>query len=243
MTVRLPRRLASAGLILHEQRWLPELAVELPLPVPMPIRIGAPSEAVGYPWGWTVGPWLAGSPAEHQPPTDPLDTARRLGAFIRALHMPAPTDAPTNPYRGTPLADRTERLHSGLDELGVAIDRAAVVVRWESLLHTPSWPGPPLWLHGDLHPLNLLVDRGRLSAVIDFGDICAGDPASDLAVAWMLLPPSARPALRAAVACDDDTWRRGQAWALALGVAFANGGGSVADIGARTIAAVLADDA
>jgi aminoglycoside phosphotransferase (APT) family kinase protein len=51
-----------------------------------------------------------------------------------------------------------------------------------------GWDGPPIWLHGDLHPFNLVVNQGRLSAVIDFGDLCAGDPATDLAVAWMLFP-------------------------------------------------------
>ena len=34
----------------------------------------------------------------------------------------------------------------------------------------------PVWLHGDRHPANLLVDRGRISGVIDFGDIAASDP-------------------------------------------------------------------
>ena len=50
---RLPRRAASAGLLAHEQRWLPELAPLLPLPVPVPEFVGAPSD--DYPWTWSVG--------------------------------------------------------------------------------------------------------------------------------------------------------------------------------------------
>ena len=51
---------------------------------------------------------------------------------------------------------------------------------------SPSWPGPPLWVHGDLHPANLLVTAdGTLRAVLDFGDVTAGDPAVDLATAWL----------------------------------------------------------
>ena len=44
-----------------------------------------------------------------------------------------------------------------------------------------------VWIHGDLHPGNLLVRDGRLSGVLDFGDVTAGDPATDLSVGWMLL--------------------------------------------------------
>lgn len=45
--------------------------------------------------------------------------------------------------------------------------------------------GPPLWLHDDLHPANVVVSDGTLSGVIDFGDMCVGDPADDLAAAWV----------------------------------------------------------
>ena len=59
---------------------------------------------------------------------------------------------------------------------------------WDAALAAPSYDGPPVWLHGDLHPANVLVNDGQVSGVIDFGDITSGDPASDLSVAWMLLP-------------------------------------------------------
>jgi aminoglycoside phosphotransferase (APT) family kinase protein len=83
-----------------------------------------------------------------------------------------------------------------------------------------------LWIHGDLHPGNLLVDSGgRLSAVIDFGDLAAGDPATDLSVIWMLLPPSERPAFFTSARQeldrgDDHTLMRARGWALALGLAY-----------------------
>lgn len=233
LTVRLPRRELSAFLALHEQRWLPKLAAGLPLPVPVPVRIGAPGG--GYPWPWHVGPWLPGQPMEHAPPDDLDAAATLLGQFLAALHQPAPSDAPVNPYRGIPLRDRQERLHTGLVDLGDTVDAAAVRRRWDSLVGTPPWEGPPVWLHGDVHPLNLLVHMGALAAVIDFGDICAGDPASDLAVAWMLFPEPARSAFRSATGVDDHTWARGEGWALALGVAMANGDDRIAAIGLRTV--------
>lgn len=88
--------------------------------------------------------------------------------------------------------------------------------------------GPPMWIHGDLHPGNLLISGGRLSAVIDFGDLAAGDPATDLSVIWML-PPAVRSIFMASGrgqlfnATDDDTWTRARGWALALGLAYLAG--------------------
>ena len=105
------------------------------------------------------------------------------------------------------------------------------------------WDGPPLWLHGDLHPANMLTDDGRLSAVIDFGDITAGDPATDLAVAWTMFDEPSRREFRAAVAADDATWRRAAGWALALALAYLTGDDEspMPAIGRRTLAAVLAE--
>jgi aminoglycoside phosphotransferase (APT) family kinase protein len=241
LAVRLPRRSASAALLLNEQRWLPRLAPRLPLSVPVPLRIGTHSQALGYPWSFSICPWLPGAAFEHAPPRDAAEAARSLARFIAALHQPAPADAPANAYRGIALPGRAERLHAHLESLGSAVDRRAVFARWEQLVQTPEWTGPPLWLHGDLHPLNLLVDQGRLSAVIDFGDICAGDPASDLFAAWMLFDVDARAVFRASTGADDATWRRAQGWALALAVAFAAGDERIAGIGHRTLAAVLSD--
>ncbi len=240
MAVRLPRRGLGAALVVDEQRWLPELAGSLPLPIPSPLRLGQPG--CGYPWPWSVVPWLPGTDIERTPAADWHDAARRLGQFVAALHRPAPPDAPANPYRGVPLADRAERFHVGLDSLvGSLPDRASLGDAWDRLVATLPWPGPPLWLHGDLHPLNLLVHEDRLSAVIDFGDVTSGDPASDLAVAWML-PAAFRVACAPRHPPDDaNLWARARGWALVLGVAFANGDDRVAAIGRRTLAAVLAD--
>jgi aminoglycoside phosphotransferase (APT) family kinase protein len=116
-------------------------------------------------------------------------------------------------------------LREQLQQVDGLVDRIAVLDLWERVLATPPWPGPPVWIHGDLHPGNLLVSDGRLSAVIDFGDLTAGDPATDLSVTWMLLPSPTRSAFRSAARediepLDDDTWMRARGWALALGLAY-----------------------
>jgi aminoglycoside phosphotransferase (APT) family kinase protein len=250
LTVRLPRRAAAADLVVNEQRWLPELAPKLPLPVPVPLRVGRP--ALGYPWAWSVCPWLAGRPAAGAD-VDPLSAASAMGGFLAALHVPAPRVVPANPMRGVPLAARHDRLLAAVAQLGSDIDGAAVRACWSDALATPPWPGPPLWLHGDLHPLNIVVSdrpsgRSEVTAVIDFGDLTAGDPATDLALGWTMFDPPARErfltlATAGVDAADREaTWARARGWALALSVAYLAGSADnppLRTIGERGLAAAL----
>ena len=102
--------------------------------------------------------------------------------------------------------------------------------------------GPDLWLHGDLHGLNVLAVRGRISGVIDFGDLCAGDPATDLACGWLLLDRPGRERMREVLAVGDATWARGRGWALFFGLMFlAHSADSPVNgaIGRRTLSQVL----
>jgi aminoglycoside phosphotransferase (APT) family kinase protein len=233
----------AAALVEHEQRWLPFLAPTLPLPIPVPVRAGRPG--AGYPWAWSVCPWLPGTVAASASLADPDQAAVDLARFVAALHRPAPRDAPANPYRGIPLEHRTERLLETVDALRDAIDGASILSFWAATKSIPAWSGPALWLHGDLHPANILVDNGRISAVIDFGDLTAGDPATDLAVAWMLFDPVVRSTFRDAVGgVDDATWARARAWAVALGVAYiANSANNATftNLGRRVVDAALSD--
>ncbi|MEY2432352.1 MAG: hypothetical protein QOC92_2077 [Acidimicrobiaceae bacterium] len=243
LTVRLPRRALAADLVEHEQRWLPELAKRLPLPIPSPVRIGRPTDR--YPWSWSVCPWFPGVVATRAAPDDPFEAAETLGAFLAALHHEAPIDAPANPYRGVPLQERDDVVRQRAKQVADLIDAPTVVKRWSELAATRPWGGPPLWLHGDLHPANVLVHEGRISAVIDFGDITAGDPATDLAVAWMLFPAEARPTFRMAAGdVDEDTWLRARGWALSLALAYLASSADnpmFASLGERVLEAVLAD--
>jgi aminoglycoside phosphotransferase (APT) family kinase protein len=66
-----------------------------------------------------------------------------------------------------------------------------------------------VWVHGDLHPANVVIADGTLAGVVDFGDLFVGDPASDLAAAWVLLPAGADARFFAAYAeADEATVRR-----------------------------------
>ncbi len=241
LAARFPVRAVSAPLVSHEQQWLPVLAPRLPVDVPVPVRVGTPS--AGYPWAWSVVPWFDAVAAHRTPVGDRSAWAGQLADVFRALHRPAPADAPVNPFRGVPVAPREAPLRERLERLALP-DADRVLARWRELAAAPAWDGPALWLHGDPHPANLLVHEGRLRAVIDFGDLTSGDPASDLSTAWLTFDAEGRAELRSRLPYDEPTWRRAQAWALHMAVVLQMhpvDHPHLAEIGRHGIAQALAD--
>jgi aminoglycoside phosphotransferase (APT) family kinase protein len=223
LSVRLPRRAAAAPLLANEQIWLPVVAEGLPIAAPVPVRIGRP--AVGYPWPWSVLPWFEGHGADRSPPRD--GEADRFAAFLRALHRPAPADAPRNPLRGVPLRDRAGSVEARIGRLAnvTSLITPAVERVWRRGLAAALAGDDARWLHGDLHAQNVLVAEGRISAVIDWGDMTGGDPATDLAAAWSLFAARAdRTRLLDLYAPDQPTLERAMAWAVLFGVFLLDAG-------------------
>ncbi|GGS36669.1 aminoglycoside phosphotransferase family protein [Streptomyces violaceus] len=219
LAVRLPWATGSVDMLLRkEHTWLPVLAPTLPLEVPVPQRLGEPSDR--FPHAWIVTTWVQGAPADRAPATRAAESAEALAAFLTALHRPAPEDAPVGRSRGGPLSEHAEGFAHQLataTELGLVADPEAVRAILDDAVAAPDWTGPAVWLHADLHAANVLTADGTFCGVIDFGDLCAGDPACDLAAAWNLLPDGAadrffelyRPA------ADPATRRRARGWAVA----------------------------
>ena len=224
LCLRLPRRTCGGDLIVREQTWLPGLSQVLPLPIPVPVRVGVPG--CGYPWRWSVVPWLHGVSADFSPPD--ADEATRLGTFLKALHVRAPAEAPKNPVRGVPLQQRAVQVEDRmrrLEEKAVPALSAQVCRVWERALAAPI-DVESTWIHGDLHSRNILVSEGALSGVIDWGDMAAGDLATDLASIWMLFAdPAARDrALSASGSVTQATYLRAKGWAVAFGVTLLDTG-------------------
>lgn len=219
LVARLPRREMAVPLVGNEATWLPRMVEKLPLAIPVPVFVGTPGQ--GYPWPWTLVPWIPGERMADAGQIDIEACARDLGEFLHALHERAPQDAPPNLFRGVPLINRDEATRERIAQLEGAVDTAKAISIWDEAVATPEFDGPALWLHGDLHPANLLTLEGRLSGVIDFGDITAGDPATDLAVAWTVFPEDARAIfIEAYGIVDHATWMRARGWALSLATAY-----------------------
>ncbi|KUO12857.1 aminoglycoside phosphotransferase family protein [Streptomyces sp. DSM 15324] len=224
LAVRLPWATPTADALLRkEHAWLPLLAPRLPLRVPVPQHLGEPSAR--FPRPWLVTTWVPGEPADRAPATRAAESADGLAAFLTALHRPAPDAAPAGRDRGGPLAGTAGHVTRGLDSatgLGLIPDPEAVRAVWEDAAAAPQWTGPRLWLHGDLHPANVLTSDGAFCGVIDFGDLFAGDPAFDLAAAWLLLPDGAVDRFHAAYrpVPDAATLRRARGWAVLRALAL-----------------------
>jgi aminoglycoside phosphotransferase (APT) family kinase protein len=220
MAVRLPRIERATAQVDKEYLWLPRLAPHLPLAIPVPLAMGMPAE--GYPWRWLVCRWLPGENAIVEPIANLRDAALALGQFVAAMKRIDITGGPRpgshNFGRGVPLAMRDAHTRAAIANLDGVLDTEAVTAAWDADLHAPAWTGPPVWIHGDLHAGNLLVDHGRLSAVIDFGGLGVGDPACDFVAAWTLFSGESRDTFRTALSIDDASWARSRAWALSTGL-------------------------
>ena len=218
LVARLPRREVNERSLKNERRWLPKLAPHLPLAVPIPVADGRPS--FDYPFEWSVYRWLEGEPADREPIAS--RAAEDLAAFIGALQRIDASDAPGpgrhNASRGEPLAQRDEFTRTSISALRDEIDADAATALWDEALAAPVWDRAPVWHHGDLDVRNLLVTAGRLSGVIDFGCLGAGDPACDVAVAWKVVPAAERDAFRRALGADDATWLRARGWLVSQAV-------------------------
>ncbi len=215
MVVRLPRVHWWVRGLEKEYEWLPKLAPHLPLAVPEPLAWGSPGE--GYPWHWAVYRWLEGETWNADGVRDLCEAAADLAQFITALRRIDTGGAPRPRPRGSRgiLTERDSYVRDAIAASHGLIDTDAVTAAWDASLALPRWDGPPVWVHGDLsRPGNLLVVGGRLSAVIDFGGVSVGDPARELMAAWTLFSGESRWVLRASLAVDDATWKRGRGWAL-----------------------------
>lgn len=233
LAVRLPWMTRDGTDLRKEHAWVPGLAPHLPLPVPVPQRLGEPSDR--FPRPWLVTTWVPGEPADRVPVTRGDEAADALAAFLGALHRPAPDRAPEGgDDRGRPLAEVAEYFPRQLRRLadrGLIPDPDAVRAVWDDAVAAPAWTRPPTWIHADLHPANVLTAGGTLCGVIDFGALRAGDPAIDLAAAWILLPDDSVARCLAAYrpAPDAALLRRARGWAVMRAFAYL----SIGDAGDR----------
>lgn len=214
-SVRLPSAERYVAQVEKEYVWLPRLMPHLPQRVPQPVALGRPDE--GYPWPWAVYRWIEGEAARRECISDLPAFARDLAAFMKALWKIDASDGPPpgrhNFFRGGELAVYDDEARRSIVILADEIDVSIVTEIWERALSS-RWELQPLWVHGDVSEGNMLVDDGRLSAVIDFGTCGTGDPSCDLVIAWTLLDPAAASIYRHELGMDDRTWERARGWCL-----------------------------
>jgi aminoglycoside phosphotransferase (APT) family kinase protein len=248
LSLRLPNSDSCIPQVAKEHRWLPVLARHLPLPVPEPVAMGHPGD--GFPRPWSVYRWIAGEPASAGQVARPAGFACGLAGFLAALQAIDASDGPPagrhNFFRGGPLAKWDEQTRRLIRLTAGDIDAMAATSVWDTALAS-TWEQPPVWVHGDLAPSNLLVAGGALHAVIDFGGAATGDPACDLVMQWTFFTGYSAAAFRRGLHLDEATWARSRGWALwkaLVTIGEGKGGAGAGQAAARrTIGRVIADHA
>ena len=222
LMIRIPRRQLGAELIGNEIVWLQRLNGQLPIDIPVPIRVGKPNNH--YPWRWTIMPWFDGKSALNTVLERPQ--VKRFISFLKTLHSLAHKNAPANPFRDVPLSMRDKDVQKKISELeskSISIPKS-IQQQWKTITNIEI-DTPPCLIHGDLHPGNIIVNNNKLQAIIDWGDITKGDPATDLASLWMLIEnPEQRIEAFNEYGASGKTIQRSKGWAILYGVTFLNTG-------------------
>lgn len=217
MLIRMPTAESYALKVPKEQELLPKLAKHLSINIPVPIKIGSPS--TDYPYSFSIYKWLPGKSLNLLSLTEGVKErlAFDLAKFLKELQaitdVPGPGPGRHNWWRGDHVSVYDEGAREQITKLAPIIDSNKVLDLWERACST-LWNKTPVWIHGDFAAGNILLDNGKLSAVIDFGGTAIGDPACDLVISWTYLSRRARDIFMEKIGLDEHTWLRARAWTL-----------------------------
>jgi aminoglycoside phosphotransferase (APT) family kinase protein len=221
---RFPRRQIAVPGVEREIAVLPRLAPFVPVPIPVPALVGAPSERFRWPFfgaRFIAGVEATGTEEQREP------LARALGEALSALHSADVFEAlgaslPDNPTQRVEMRAAVPRARERLAEISDAWTPPALVA--DVLERALALPAPRLGAvcHGDLHFRHLLVRDGDLSGIIDWVDVCRGDPALDLQLYWSFFEPPEREVFAMAYGpIDEEQLLRARVIALLLNGALA----------------------
>ncbi|WP_423494549.1 aminoglycoside phosphotransferase family protein [Microbacterium esteraromaticum] len=215
MAVRLPSADGYIAGLVREEQTLATLNSRISVAIPRVLATGAPSAAFNRPW--SVREWIDGHTLAAVDAPDRESAIDSLGDALAKLQAcdtgGGPWAGRTSAYRGCHVSSVGEDVQGWLPLLnGREADGCRKL--WDAAVAT-VWTGAPVWVHGDVAPGNMLFgSKGQLAALIDFGQACIGDPACDLAFAWLSCSAGERDQLRDRLTLPEDAWLRGAAWAL-----------------------------
>ena len=131
------------------------------------------------PFFWSIYPWFEGENALNAPIENEQLAAQTLANFIHELHSLETKNAPLpgehNFFRGVPLKYRDLDTQNALKLLHKSEGSSHELLKiWKQSVDSSPWSQEPVWIHGDIHPGNLLTHKGKVTAIIDFGGLGLG---------------------------------------------------------------------
>ncbi|KJV55570.1 phosphotransferase enzyme family protein [Orientia chuto str. Dubai] len=217
MLIRMPTAANYALKVPKEQELLPQIAKRLSVSIPAPIKMGKTS--ADYPFPFSIYKWLSGKSINLLKLTvqEKEQLAFDLAKFLKELQAITDVNGPEpgqhNWWRGDHVSVYNKGVREQIVDLAEIIDESKALALWDKASAT-KWNKKPVWIHGDFAVGNILMEDGKLSAVIDFGGAAVGDPACDLVIAWTYLSGKTRESFISEMDLDQDTWLRARAWAL-----------------------------
>jgi aminoglycoside 2''-phosphotransferase len=184
--LRVARHDEAARALAREACAMVRIAGALPLPVPRP-RFHHHPDAPPF----SIHPRIPGVELVREawdalPVAAQADAAREIAEFLAALHS-LPLDEVH--VCGVPASDHAAEARRVLDGFRADLRpllAADVAARVEGVFASygsggARWAYRPAVLHGDFGPDHVMHDAesGRITGVIDFGDLAIGDPARD----------------------------------------------------------------
>lgn len=195
---RFPRRKVAIDLLKREWRILPQLAERVSIPFSRPLHLGKaspdfPASFLGY--SYLPGRYPIGLSDEQR-----VRSSSALAVFLRQVHA-FPTEtalecgAPSDHRNLLDMESRKLKMLEWLPRLAAHMrdDEYCSLRRYLTEGGAKLAAGKKVFLHGDLHFKNMLVDdSGLISGIMDWGDMNVGHPACDLNIAYSFLPSHAR---------------------------------------------------
>ncbi len=255
VVARLPRTPGAVSSVELECRLLPVLAStwsSTTIDVPSLVHVGQPTDEFPHPWAlfdWLDGDDLWNTRTERASMGSQL--AVDVAASVREIRA----------LDDLPIAGRSFGDRGGpFDGLLAAIDRWLEDPQWAAadridvdrirflVAEGAEVVGEPFEVgvvHGDLIPGNLLMNEGRLSAVIDWGCVAMADLAQDVGPAWALFDGEQRSIFRSELEVDDAMWLRARTTELehAIGAVlyYEPKGHTLGEVNRRTLERILQD--
>ena len=215
MLVRLPSAERYASQPEKEFEWLPRLSSYISLPIPSPIAKGTPTS--DYPFSWTITRYIKGKTVNRERISDMKDFVYDLTKVLKEIHSANTENAPIagqhNFYRGGDLNVYHEETCNAIKKLKDTLPSNKLSEIWDTAVSS-RWEQKSVWVHGDVAVGNLLINKGVLCAVIDFGSSAVGDPACDYVMGWTFFDVHHRKLFFELLDCDKETIERAKGWAL-----------------------------